>query len=285
MQNNFSVTSGNQRGSMVMSALNGNQRGSVVMSAISPMLMIPTLSKLEKSPSLRRKNEKKVEHPTIESNVDNFKDANFDKSLKENDMRKISNKTRECNIILLGDLEIGKTAFAVRFVTRRYLHEYDLDLERTYEKTLEYADDQILVRLWDTVKSSWESYVDQADGFIVMYSVTSVKSAFNAKNIIKSIRSSSATRNLPIMMAGNKVDLEHARKVSQQEMNNFANANDCIFEEFSVACTTLIDPILLLLLKQIIQTKRDKCLLSSQRDFTGSKSSLSKNKFTRFLYR
>ena len=89
------------------------------------------------------------------------------------------------------------------------------------------------------------------------------------------------------MMAGNKVDLDHVRKVSQREMNHFAATNGCIFKEFSVAGTTLVDPILLLLLKQVLPTKRDKSLLSSQKELTGSKSSLAKkqHKFTRFLYR
>ena len=100
--------------------LTEDAKGSLVMSAMSPMLMIPALSKLERSSSLRRKdkNEKKTEHSSNEQTTECFRETTPEnKTPKENDFKKLSNKTRECNVILLGDLEIGKTGeFSIHFL-------------------------------------------------------------------------------------------------------------------------------------------------------------------------
>ena len=83
-----------------------------------------------------------------------------------------------------------------------------------------------------------------------MYSVTSLHSASNALNIINSIQSSHK-RDTPILLAANKCELEHARKVSRVEPEQFALSHGCIFKEISIACQINVDGIIKSLIKEI----------------------------------
>lgn len=207
----------------------------------SPTTLSPT-AKLDKSSSFKKKAKPEYLERLAREHAEN----------KEN-KRVSAERVKECNIVLLGDLGVGKTALAVRFVTRRYLHEYDPKLERNYEKNIQSSGEEVNVRLLDTVGKSWENYTEQAHGFIVMYSITSTHSATNAHNIVNSIRSSrnSLMKNIPILLVGNKCELEHARKVPREHPEKFALSNGCAFKEVSIACTINVDGIVKSVVKRI----------------------------------
>ncbi|XP_066927616.1 ras-like protein family member 12 isoform X2 [Clytia hemisphaerica] len=212
--------------------------------------------KIEKSSSFKRK----TKPPYLESMM--AREYNSDqnsKSPSRPDSRNNNNNTKndtEYNIVLLGDFGVGKTALAVRFVTRRYLHEYDPTLERTYEKQIQCSNGSVKVKLWDTVNKSFDVYTEYADGFIVMYSTTSSQTSQNAQNTIKTIRASkyAAVRSVPILLLGTKCELEHARKVHAKEQEAFAKAHGCLWREISVACTINIDGTIKGLIEEIIIT-------------------------------
>lgn len=86
-----------------------------------------------------------------------------------------------------------------------------------------------------------------------MYSVTSAHSAANAHNVVNSIRSSKnpSMRNIPILLVGNKCELEHARKVPREHPEKFALSNGCVFKEISVACTINVDSIIKSVVKEV----------------------------------
>jgi len=209
-----------------------------------------TSPRIEKAPSFKKRSKpENIERVT--KDIGDFKEHKRTNSRSES---KTSDRgVMEYNIVLLGDLGVGKTALAVRFVTRRYLHEYDPSLERTYEKTMSCDDEQVMVRLWDTVNKNWENYLDQVDGFIMLYSITSSQSAVNAQNTVNSIRSSrnSSMKTIPILLTGNKSELESARKVPKEEMAQFAIDHNVDFKECSIACTMNIDGMVRSLIRKV----------------------------------
>ena len=74
-----------------------------------------------------------------------------------------------------------------------------------------------------------------ADGFIVMYSVTSSESLKVARRIVREIREKSLN-NAPIVLLGNKKDLEHHREVPRAKAAQTARKLRCnLFSELSVA--------------------------------------------------
>jgi GTPase SAR1 family protein len=59
-----------------------------------------------------------------------------------------------------------------------------------------------------------EQYMRHGEGFVICYSITDRRSfdeVLNHKNLIDRVR---CKENIPIIITGNKCDLEHKRKVS-----------------------------------------------------------------------
>lgn len=68
-----------------------------------------------------------------------------------------------------------------------------------------------------------EQYMRHGEGFILCYSITDRRSfdeVMTHKNLIDRVR---CNENIPIIVAGNKCDLEQKRKVCKRTISNFIN--------------------------------------------------------------
>lgn len=59
--------------------------------------------------------------------------------------------------------------------------------------------------------------IKHSDCFIVIYSVTSKGSFVEAREILEKIHELKQTKNVPVLLVGNKIDLEDERSVSEKE--------------------------------------------------------------------
>ncbi|XP_013389909.1 ras-like protein family member 12 [Lingula anatina] len=146
----------------------------------------------------------------------------------------------EFNIALLGVLGVGKSALTVKYLTRRYIMEYDPYMEDTYTKHECIDAQEIIVRIMDTYDregSDPERYLRWADGIIVVYSITSRQSYEEARNYICSVLNyqNKTTREIPLALVGNKMDLERYRQVSKAEGSALATEQECLFYETTAA--------------------------------------------------
>ncbi|KAG6930351.1 ras-related and estrogen-regulated growth inhibitor-like protein, partial [Chelydra serpentina] len=58
----------------------------------------------------------------------------------------------EANVLVMGADSVGKSALAVRFLTRRFIGEYG-DMESIYSHSLAMEGREILVHIWDVPRS------------------------------------------------------------------------------------------------------------------------------------
>ena len=77
------------------------------------------------------------------------------------------------------------------------------------------------VKIWDTcglerTRSLTKQYVKNADGVIVVYDVTDVETFANVKHWFKHLNDCRSIDELPIVIVGNKIDLEN--KVIKEDM-------------------------------------------------------------------
>jgi GTPase SAR1 family protein len=56
-----------------------------------------------------------------------------------------------------------------------------------------------------------------AEAFIIVYSITELESLTEVREILSRIRRIKGPKYVPILILGNKKDLEHARQVSNQD--------------------------------------------------------------------
>ncbi|MEQ2299223.1 hypothetical protein AMECASPLE_013107 [Ameca splendens] len=147
----------------------------------------------------------------------------------------------ESNILLLGAHNVGKTALTVRFLTRRFIGEYG-DIESIYSRVDRVDGQEICINIWDSQAegktcSVSDKQLQWADGMVLVYDICD-RSSFEAiRQQLQLIRRSRKMSSLPVVIVGNKRDLQHHRRVSGEEGHLLALTERCGFFEVSAAET------------------------------------------------
>ncbi|CAL1603304.1 unnamed protein product [Knipowitschia caucasica] len=150
----------------------------------------------------------------------------------------------ECNLVLLGATGSGKSALIVKFLTKRFISEYDPRLEDIYSSE-EMVDQQpVVLRVMDTYDQdgpvNTERYVSWASAFIVVYSIENQDSFKVCHKYLDTLSLHKKTCEVPIVLLGNKLDLERYRQVSKSTGEELALRFGCLFYEIS-ACLDFHD--------------------------------------------
>eukprot|EP00111_Clytia_hemisphaerica_P023358 TCONS_00068771-protein len=149
----------------------------------------------------------------------------------------------DVRLALIGAPKVGKSAISVRFLTRRFIHEYQRSVEHTYRRNLEFGNEVIEYVLRDssgTVENN-NNLIHWASCVAVIYSISD-KNSFNvASALLEEINfiynSKNYKQNGPksIGLIGNKKDLNHLREVSLREAKELANKHGANFWEVSAS--------------------------------------------------
>ncbi|XP_014671027.1 PREDICTED: ras-like protein family member 12 [Priapulus caudatus] len=147
---------------------------------------------------------------------------------------------QDYNLALVGVLDVGKSALTVKYMTRRFINEYDPHLEDIYTKPENIDGQDVLVKVMDTYDkegSNPDRYLRWADAFIVVYSITNRQSFESAQCYMEMISQYLQVNNksAPMILAGNKMDLERYRQVSKGEGAAMADQFESQFHETTAA--------------------------------------------------
>ncbi|XP_046546559.1 ras-related and estrogen-regulated growth inhibitor-like [Haliotis rubra] len=144
----------------------------------------------------------------------------------------------QAKVVILGGPGVGKTAFAVRYITRRYIGDYDANKEMMYTHKIAAPRDELTLEILDTAslmtEETLEKHLRWGDGFVLLYSVTdrqSFQEATKLKDWLFKVRG----QDTPIVLVANKSDLLTARAVTEDEGLGLAGEMDCPKYELSVA--------------------------------------------------
>ncbi|NWH45569.1 RASLC protein, partial [Fregata magnificens] len=151
----------------------------------------------------------------------------------------------ECNVAILGCRGAGKSALTVKFLTKRFISEYDPNLEDTYTSE-EMVDQQpVLLKVMDTADQdgpgNCERYLRWASAFLVVYSIDDRKSFEGCQRYLEvlALHARGCQRRCPVLLLGNKLDMEQYRKVPAAEGMSLASRFGCLFYEVS-ACQDFV---------------------------------------------
>uniref|UniRef100_A0A0B6ZM95 small monomeric GTPase n=1 Tax=Arion vulgaris TaxID=1028688 RepID=A0A0B6ZM95_9EUPU len=165
-------------------------------------------------------------------------------------------------IVVLGGAGVGKTAFTVRYITKRYIGDYAPNTEMMYTHRLVGTRDEATLEILDTAYQSppetMEKHIRWAEGFILMYSVTdrhSYQDAYKLKDTIFQTRGA----DVPVVLVANKHDLLTARAVTEDECDNLAGEMDCPRFQISVAegqdgVSETMEELLVLIKRQLVKS-------------------------------
>eukprot|EP01094_Clydonella_sp_ATCC50884_P028252 TRINITY_DN841_c0_g1_i1.p1 TRINITY_DN841_c0_g1~~TRINITY_DN841_c0_g1_i1.p1 ORF type:complete len:188 (+),score=57.98 TRINITY_DN841_c0_g1_i1:285-848(+) len=125
-------------------------------------------------------------------------------------------------VVLIGEGGVGKSCLTIRFINEKFVEEYDPTLEDSYRKQVTVDDKEYLLDIFDTAgqedfSAVRDQYMRTGDGFICVYAITLPHSFSKIKDFYDHVRRVKDIESIPLVVLGNKCDLESERKVSTEE--------------------------------------------------------------------
>lgn len=137
-------------------------------------------------------------------------------------------------IVLLGEANVGKTSLVYRFIENKFRENYKstlgVNLLKKDMKLEEFG--EVSAQIWDlggqeSFKSLRKLYLEGANGALVIYDCTKKKTLEKLSDWIQDFKQ--ARGNEPLVLIGNKNDLEDKVKIPESVGSEFARKNNMIY--------------------------------------------------------
>ncbi|KAI5953769.1 RAS1 [Candida theae] len=145
---------------------------------------------------------------------------------------------REYKLVVVGGGGVGKSALTIQLIQSHFVDEYDPTIEDSYRKQCTIDGEQVLLDILDTAgqeeySAMREQYMRTGEGFLLVYSINSRNSLEELQTFYEQILRVKDRDQVPVLVVGNKCDLEMERQVSYEEGQALANSFNCPFVETS----------------------------------------------------
>ena len=172
-------------------------------------------------------------------------------------MEKDSEFEYTIKLLIVGDSNVGKTNFIYRFIDNKFSQTYmastGIDLKCS---TIELKGKKIRVQLWDTAgqekyRSITKNLFLKVQGILAVYDITNDASFENLKSWIRIIKDECGS-HMPIILVGNKNDLENQRLIdkdtaialAQEEKLEYIETSSKTGENITKAISLLCEKVL-----------------------------------------
>ena len=167
-------------------------------------------------------------------------------------------KTFEAHIVTLGNGQVGKTSIILRYIDDTFSLNYlsTIGIDSKIKKINMPNGEQIKVKISDTAgqerfRSIASNYIKKANGILLVYDITCHESFADINKWLQEINKNENIK--PMVLIGNKSDLNDKREVPIEEGMNYAKnvANNIHFYETSCKSGENIDKAIMDLVNQI----------------------------------
>ena len=172
----------------------------------------------------------------------------------------------EYKIVVLGGGGVGKSSLVMQLISAHFIEVYDPNMEDSFRKQVTIDDETCLLDILDTagqeVSAMRDLYLKYGQGFLMIYSTVSRSSFFNELNELRSqILRVKETDSVPMVLVGNKCDLDEERQVETGEGENLAKEWNCPFFETSARRRINIEESFYDLVRLIRRDINSDCIL------------------------
>merc|ERR1712137_718142 len=164
---------------------------------------------------------------------------------------------------LVGVGGVGKSALTITYVSNVWVPEYDPTIEDSHRKQVSVDDVVSMLDILDTAgqeeySSMQDQWFRQGQGFLVVYSVVNKKSFAEVAELRKKIERIKDSPQIPMVLVGNKCDLEDQRVVLKSEGEQLAEKYKCPFFETSAKDHVNVDECFRELVREVDDLKKAK---------------------------
>ncbi|KAH8822790.1 ras-like protein [Flagelloscypha sp. PMI_526] len=168
---------------------------------------------------------------------------------------------REYKLVIVGDGGVGKSAITIQFIQNQFVVDYDPTIEDSYRKQCVIDNEVALLDVLDTAgqeeyRAMREQYMRHGEGFLLVYSITSRNSFDAIAEFYQEIQRVKDADNVPVVLVGNKCDLEFERQVTMHEGRTLAQRLNCQAIETSAKQRINVDEAFVLLVRYIRKTNK-----------------------------
>jgi len=163
-------------------------------------------------------------------------------------------------MVVCGTGAVGKSALTLGFIQNFFYDEYDPTIEDSYRKTVRVDDEIALMDILDTAGQEEFSvmrdmYMRTGEGFMLVYSITSMDSFEELSTFRNQILRTKDADKVPMILVGNKSDLEQYRQVPTSVGANLAAQWGIPFQETSAYTRANVEHAFYNLVREIRQAR------------------------------
>eukprot|EP01128_Nolandella_sp_AFSM9_P005982 TRINITY_DN29_c0_g1_i1.p1 TRINITY_DN29_c0_g1~~TRINITY_DN29_c0_g1_i1.p1 ORF type:complete len:192 (-),score=51.08 TRINITY_DN29_c0_g1_i1:142-717(-) len=133
----------------------------------------------------------------------------------------------EYKLVIVGGGGVGKSALTIQLIQNHFVDEYDPTIEDSYRKQVTIDDETCLLDILDTAgqeeySAMRDQYMRTGQGFVLTYAITSRQSYDEVSQFREQILRVKDADSVPIVLCGNKCDLEDERQVTTAEAQDLS---------------------------------------------------------------
>ena len=175
----------------------------------------------------------------------------------------------------LGDSKVGKTALTNAYLEKEFEDEYlsTIGVNSCIKEitiNLNNKELPIKVKIWDTAgqekfKSISVQYIKNCMGIFIVYAINDIESFNNILSWLKEVEEKKSRSNIPLILIGNKYDLEKERKISKEEGEKLASRYNMKFFECSAKTGYNVNEAFQCLTDQVVETYKEEFIKGDQK--------------------
>ncbi|KAJ6444067.1 Ras-related protein RSR1 [Purpureocillium lavendulum] len=170
--------------------------------------------------------------------------------------------SRELHVVVLGAGGVGKSCLTAQFVHNEWIESYDPTIEDSYRTQVQVDGRQVVLEILDTAGTEQfvamrDLYMKTGQGFLLVFSITSPSSLTELAGLREEIIRIKDDENVPMVIVGNKADLEEARVVPRAKGFSISQKWGAPYYEASARTKTNVDEVFVDLCRQMLRKDDD----------------------------
>lgn len=167
----------------------------------------------------------------------------------------------EYKLVVVGAGGVGKSALTIQLIQNHFVDEYDPTIEDSYRKQVVIDGENCLLDILDTAgqeeySAMRDQYMRTGEGFLLVFAVNSVKSYEDIAGYREQIQRVKDAEDIPMILVGNKCDLEKPYSVSMNAAKELAKDYGIPLVETSAKTRMGVDDAFYSLVREIRKYKK-----------------------------